>query len=78
MQGMLDIVEPDIAIWTGLDYVHVSQFDSIEAIAQEKSKLVLSAKKLACICIDHPLCQKYVSQIGIDCVTFSTLYPTNI
>jgi UDP-N-acetylmuramoyl-tripeptide--D-alanyl-D-alanine ligase len=72
MQKMLDIVKPDIAIWTGLDYVHVSQFESINHIAQEKSKLVLSAKKLAYICIDHPLCREYVKQIPVDILTFSS------
>ena len=71
MQSMLDIVIPDIAIWTGLDYVHVSQFENIEHIAHEKAQLVLSAKKLACICIDHPLCSAYVDQITVDCLTFS-------
>lgn len=71
MQHMLDIVIPDIAIWTGLDYVHVSNFDDIAHIASEKAKLVLSAKKLACICIDHPLSHSYISQIAVDCITFS-------
>ncbi|MDR0351727.1 MAG: hypothetical protein LBH49_03745 [Puniceicoccales bacterium] len=43
MDEILDVLNPDLGLVTGLTHVHASQFGSIEKIAEEKSKMLIHA-----------------------------------
>jgi UDP-N-acetylmuramoyl-tripeptide--D-alanyl-D-alanine ligase len=71
MDQMISIVAPDIAIWTGIGDTHISQFDNIQHLADEKAKLIMSAKNIVYMCDDNPLCQSYINRVSVDNITFS-------
>jgi len=45
MDFLLDIVKPDIAIFTKLDAIHLEFFESVEAIGKEKFKMIYNAQQ---------------------------------
>ncbi len=47
MDFLLDIVQPDIGIFTALDSVHSEQFGDPTAIAEEEIKMILATKETA-------------------------------
>jgi len=45
MDFLLDIVKPDVAIFTKLDAIHLEFFESVEAIGKEKFKMIYNAQQ---------------------------------
>jgi len=58
MSYLLSIVKPDIGVWLNVTPVHLENFSSLDQIAQEKAKLVNTAK-IAIINQSDPLVKKY-------------------
>lgn len=64
MEFLLSIVKPDIGIFLNVTSVHLLNFQNIEEIAKEKSKLVNSSK-IAIINQFDPLVKKYTTNKNI-------------
>nr|MDD3720411.1 Mur ligase family protein [Candidatus Gracilibacteria bacterium] len=65
MDFLLSICVPDIAIFTKLDKVHSAYFGSVEAIGDEKFKLILSAKKQVYLNNLDEYCNRNTSKIKV-------------
>jgi len=58
MSYLLSIIKPDVAVFLNVNPVHLQSFSSLDQIAEEKAKLVNSAK-VAIINTTDPLVKKY-------------------
>lgn len=58
MDFLLNIIKPDISIFTKLDAIHLENFDSIEAIWDEKFNLMKKTKDLTYLNFKDDYCRK--------------------
>ncbi len=66
MDFLLTIAKPDIAIFTKLDKVHSENFENnVEAVWDEKFKLIYSAKKQVYLNFNDEYCKKNASNIQV-------------
>lgn len=65
MDFLLTIAKPDITIFTKLDKVHSEYFGSIEAIWNEKFKLVYAAKKQVYLNFQDSFCIENASKVQV-------------
>jgi UDP-N-acetylmuramoyl-tripeptide--D-alanyl-D-alanine ligase len=77
MDYLLSIVKPDIAIFLNVSPVHLLNFDSLDQIAKEKSKLINSAK-VAIINNQDKLVEKYTKNPNIINITPTKIKFDNI
>lgn len=65
MKFLVTVNKPDIAVFTKLDYTHVEAFDSVEAIGDEKFKLMHAAKNKVYINAQDDYCKKHFEDIAV-------------
>lgn len=65
MDFLLTIAKPDLAIFTKLDKVHSAYFDSVDAIWDEKFKLLLNTKKQVYLNDRDDYCKNNVWKIKV-------------
>ena len=70
MTELLDICVPHCAIFTWLDVVHASQFDSPDDILEEKSHLLISAKELVLYPSHASYLYTILEHIEVDVLSF--------
>ncbi len=73
MAVLADMIQPDFAIITNIEAVHIQKIGSLEAIAREKSQLVTARTKAA---IFPSCCLKYPEFAAFDSISH-VLYPSN-
>ena len=72
MEFLLNIVQPQIWVFTAIDSVHSMQFGSPENIAKEEKKMVQNTLELALLNIDDKDAMSLVDDIEIDYLTYQT------
>ena len=72
MEFLLNIVQPQIWVFTAIDSVHSMQFGSPENIAKEEKKMVQNTLELALLNIDDKDAMSLVDEIEIDYLTYQT------
>lgn len=72
MEFLLNIVQPQIWVFTAIDSVHSMQFGSPENIAKEEKKMVQNTLELALLNIDDKDAISLVDDIEIDYLTYQT------
>lgn len=72
MEFLLNIVQPQIWVFTAIDSVHSMQFGSPENIAKEEKKMVQNTLDLALLNIDDKDAMSLVDDIEIDYLTYQT------
>ena len=72
MEFLLNIVQPQIWVFTAIDSVHSMQFGSPENIAKEEKKMVQNTLELALLNIDDKDAMSLVDNIEIDYLTYQT------
>lgn len=72
MEFLLNIVQPQIGVFTAIDSVHSMQFGSPENIAKEEKKMVQNTLELALLNIDDKDAMSLVDDIEIDYLTYQT------
>lgn len=72
MEFLLNIVQPQIWVFTAIDSVHSMQFGSPENIAKEEKKMVQNTLELALLNIDDRDAMSLVDDIEIDYLTYQT------
>lgn len=72
MDFLLNIVQPQIWVFTAIDSVHSMQFGSPENIAKEEKKMVQNTLDFALLNIDDRDAMSLVDDIEIDYLTYQT------
>ena len=72
MEFLLNIVQPQIWVFTAIDSVHSMQFGSPENIAKEEKKMVQNTLELALLNIDDKDAMSLANDIEIDYLTYQT------
>lgn len=72
MEFLLNIVQPQIWVFTAIDSVHSMQFGSPENIAKEEKKMIQNTLELALLNIDDKDAMSLVDDIEIDYLTYQT------
>jgi len=72
MDVLLSIALPDIAIFTGLDFVHSEGLWSPDEILAEKSKLLYAAKDIVCVPAHKQYLHEVISKIAVDVLEYSS------
>ena len=72
MEFLLNIVQPQIWVFTAIDSVHSMQFGSPENIAKEEKMMVQNTLELALLNIDDKDAMSLVDEIEIDYLTYQT------
>lgn len=72
MSFLLDIVAPDIGIFTAIDSVHSEQFGDPQAIAQEEIKMILATKETAFINRDDDYAVQLYPRVNIEKFYYQT------
>ncbi len=72
MDFLLDIVQPDIGIFTALDSVHSEQFGDPTAIAEEEIKMILATKETAFLNCDDSYAVQLSPRIAIEQFFYQT------
>ncbi len=72
MEFLLNIVQPQIWVFTAIDSVHSMQFGSPENIAKEEKKMVQNTLDLALLNIDDKDAMSLVDDIEVDYLTYQT------
>lgn len=70
MQVLLDIALPDSAIFTWLDKVHSTHFETVDDILEEKVKLLIAAKDVVCIPSQSQVLSRHMHLIKADILTY--------
>lgn len=74
MDFLLQIVKPDIWVFTAIDAVHSEQFGNPDNIAKDEMKMIKHTKEIAFLNIDDVYAVSLISQIKIDRFTYQTLW----
>ena len=72
MDFLLNIVQPQIWVFTAIDSVHSMQFGSPENIAKEEKKMIQSTLDFALLNIDDRDAMSLIDDIEIDYLTYQT------
>lgn len=72
MKTMLDIVKPDIWVFTKVDFVHSEQFGNPQNIANEDFKMIRETQNTAFLNLDDLYCRQAREKLKIDKFFYST------
>ncbi|MCK7583185.1 MAG: Mur ligase family protein [Chromatiales bacterium] len=74
IDASLALVQPSIAVMTVIGRDHIKNFGSIEAIAEEKSKIIMSLPNdgIVALNIDDPLIRAVGRKVNVHCIWFGS------
>lgn len=72
MEFLINIVKPDIGVFTAIDAVHSEQFGNPAEIAKEEVKMIKNTKEIAFLNANDTYAQQLMEMIHIDKITYQT------
>jgi len=72
MEFLLEIVKPNIGVFTAIDSVHSLQFGNPDEIAKEEKKMIENTKEFAFLNIDDLYSMSLINNLEIDYLTYQT------